>query len=93
VAAEAAGTSTDIATEDGDSGAPMIRYLSGKLNVVGIVSTGSTVVPCQFNVKKAKCYQTVYYTSMREIRNGVPARDSRDRLIRHSQHNRRGHPG
>jgi hypothetical protein len=68
VAAEAAGTSTDIATEDGDSGAPMIRYLSGELNVVGIVSAGSTVVPCQFNVKKkAKCYQTVYYTSMREI--------------------------
>jgi Trypsin len=64
--AEAAGTANDIATEDGDSGAPMIRYLSGELNVTGIVSSGSYQVPCQFNVQST-CYQVVYYTGMREI--------------------------
>jgi hypothetical protein len=64
--AQAVGTTTDIATEDGDSGAPMIRYLNGELNVTGIVSAGSSPVACQFNVGST-CYQVVYYTSMREI--------------------------
>ena len=59
-------TGTDIADEAGDSGAPVIRYLSGELNVAGIVSAASGVVPCQFNVS-ATCYDTVYYTGMREI--------------------------
>lgn len=58
-------TSSGIANQDGDSGAPMIRYIGGNLMVTGIVSAGSGVVGCQYNV--TTCYNTVYYTAMDEI--------------------------
>lgn len=54
-----------IATQDGDSGAPMIRYIGSNLMVTGIVSAGSGTTGCQYNI--TTCYHTVYYTAMDEI--------------------------
>ena len=58
-------SSSGIGNQAGDSGGPMIRYIGGSLKVTGVVSLGSGVTPCQYNV--TTCYHTVYYTAMDEI--------------------------
>jgi hypothetical protein len=57
--------SSGIANQEGDSGAPMIRYIGSNLEVTGIVSAGSGPVACQFNV--TTCFQVDYYTAINEI--------------------------
>ena len=57
--------SSGIGNQEGDSGGPMVRYVSGQLDVVGIVSLGASPTPCSFNV--TKCFHDVYYTAMNEI--------------------------
>ncbi len=54
-----------IANQAGDSGAPVIRYVSGNLDVVGIVSAGGGSAPCQYN--PTTCYNQLFYTAMNEI--------------------------
>jgi hypothetical protein len=57
-----------IANQDGDSGAPMIRYISGALKATGIVSAASDgPISCQYNSSTPTCYHIVYYTAMTEI--------------------------
>ncbi len=58
--------SSGIATQDGDSGGPVIRYASGNLEIGGIVAAGSGSIGCQYN-KPSYCYTNLYYTAMDEI--------------------------
>jgi hypothetical protein len=55
--------SVDIASQSGDSGGPIIRYVNGQLMVTGIVSAGGgDDVSCQYN--PTICKPIVYYTAM-----------------------------
>jgi hypothetical protein len=62
-----------LASETGDSGAAVIRYLNGGAEVTGIVSGGETEVPCTYSYGGhngqvlTSCYSTLFYTSMPEI--------------------------
>jgi hypothetical protein len=65
-------TSNGIASQEGDSGGPVIRYIGGKLMVTGIVSaSGGPAVACQYNTQYERtadsCYHTLFYTAMDEI--------------------------
>jgi len=60
--------SSGIATQEGDSGAPMVRWSFGRLYVTGIVSGGSGSTPCQYNAERnSECFHNVYYTAATEI--------------------------
>jgi hypothetical protein len=67
--------SNGIASQEGDSGGPVIRYIGGRLMVTGIVSAGGgTAITCQYNIQYEhgndpanSCYHTLYYTAMDEI--------------------------
>ncbi len=58
--------SSGIASQDGDSGGPVIRYISGNLDIGGIVSAGTGNIGCQYNTPSV-CYTNLYYTAMDEI--------------------------
>jgi hypothetical protein len=58
--------SSGIATQDGDSGGPVIRYVNGYMDVTGIVAAGTGNIGCQYN-KPSNCQTTLYYTAMDEI--------------------------
>lgn len=63
-------TNSGIANESGDSGGPVVRYIDGKLYVVGIVSAGGGYEPyCVNNILSddMRCYNDLYYTAMDEI--------------------------
>ena len=65
-------TSSGIASQEGDSGGPVIRYVGGKLMVTGIVSaSGGQAIACQYNIQYERtadsCYHTLFYTAMDEI--------------------------
>jgi hypothetical protein len=68
-------TSSGIASQEGDSGGPVIRYIGGRLMVTGIVSAGGgAAITCQYNIQyehgkdpAKSCYHTLYYTAMDEI--------------------------
>jgi Trypsin len=68
-------TSSGIASQEGDSGGPVIRYIGGRLMVTGIVSaSGGPAITCQYNIQyehsknpAQSCYHTFYYTAMTEI--------------------------
>lgn len=68
-------TSSGIASQEGDSGGPVIRYIGGRLMVTGIVSAGGgPAITCEYNVQyehgqdpAQSCYHILYYTAMDEI--------------------------
>jgi hypothetical protein len=61
-------TSAGIANQSGDSGAPVIRYIGGRLMVAGIVSAGSQPTACRYNTQYSNaCYHVLFYTAMDEI--------------------------
>jgi hypothetical protein len=68
-------TSSGIATQEGDSGGPVIRYIGGRLMITGIVSASNgAAITCQYNIQyehgkdpAKSCYHTVLYTAMDEI--------------------------
>jgi hypothetical protein len=64
--------SSGIASQEGDSGGPVIRYVGGKLMVTGIVSAGGgSAIACTYNTQyeltAKSCYHSVFYTAMDEI--------------------------
>jgi hypothetical protein len=61
-----AGNAANIASQEGDSGGPIVRYVNGQLMVTGIVSAGGgNPVTCQYN--PTACRPIVYYTAMTYI--------------------------
>jgi Trypsin len=64
-----------IASQEGDSGGPVIRYIGGRLMVTGIVSAADgSAIACQYNIQyehgadpAKSCYHILYYTAMDEI--------------------------
>jgi hypothetical protein len=55
----------DIATQRGDSGGPVFRFIGGNLEATGLVSssTPSKEVPCKYNTPDT-CYSDVYYSAI-----------------------------
>jgi hypothetical protein len=58
----------EVANQDGDSGGPMIRVISGHTYAAGIVSasTSDEQTPCQYNTPDT-CYLDVFYSDIGSV--------------------------
>lgn len=64
----ASGSLDEIANEEGDSGAPMIRNINGKIYAAGIdnASTTGNTVACKSNIPNP-CFLDVYYSNVDSV--------------------------
>lgn len=56
---------SEVANQEGDSGGPIIRVISGNTEAAGIVSayTSALTTPCVYN-KPDTCFTAVYYSDI-----------------------------